>query len=118
MAIPNLTKERDLALSKVKVLKPEKFEFEVVHARLLESHDQLQIQLTCLQSKSSLVQTIDIPRTSTSCCDHTNLVEENNKLKSQLVEKVQKGKEGLGFVSKPKKKSKRLGFLLRRTQIY
>ena len=107
MIISKLTKERDHALAKVKVLTQEKVEFGVVHARLLKSRDQLQIQLTSLQSKSSLVQTMDLPSSSTSCCDHTNLVEENNKLKGQLVERIQKGKEGLGYVSNPKKKSKK-----------
>ena len=38
-----LTKERDHAIAMVNVLKKEKIEFGVVHAKLLESHDQLQI---------------------------------------------------------------------------
>ena len=85
IVISNLTKERDHALAMVNVLKKENFELGVVPAKILESHDQLQIQLTCLQSKSSLVKTLDVPCSSTSCCDHTNLVEENNKLKGQLL---------------------------------
>ena len=53
------------------------------------------------------MQSLDVPSSSTSCFAHANLVEENNKLKNQLVVKHQKGKEGLGYVSKPKKKNKK-----------
>ena len=87
----------------LKCLKKENVEFGVVHAKLLESHDQLQIQLTKEQSKSSLIKFVDVPSSSNPCCDHANLVEENNKLKDQLA-KGQIGKKGLGYVPKPKKK--------------
>ena len=99
LAISTLTKERDHALAMVKVLKKEKIEFVAAHAKLQESHDQLQIQLTNKQSKSSLVQIVDLPSSSNPPCDDVNLVERRNK--------GQTGKEGLGYVPTQKKKNKK-----------
>ena len=57
-----------------KCLKKEKIEFGVVHAKLLESHDQLQIQLTNNQSKSSLVKITndDACSTNSISCEAPN----------------------------------------------
>ena len=88
---------------------------EVTHSNLVKSHEQLQTQSTKTGS----------PSTSTISCDHANIIEENARLKSELAkvtiaknstpkgkEKVaaqvfeqqpHKGKEGLGYVAKPKK---------------
>ena len=117
--ISKLTKDRDHALACVKVLKNDKAEFENWYrghvkligkfenlekahnaleskfSTLLKSHDQLQIQLTNKQSKSSLVQIVDVPSSSNPPCDDANLVERRNK--------GQRGKEGLGYVLIPNK---------------
>jgi hypothetical protein len=45
------------------------------HFILTKSHGQLQIQLT----KN------DVPSSSTSSCDHVNIIEENAKLKDELA---------------------------------
>jgi hypothetical protein len=42
---------------------------------LTKSHEQLQIQLT----KN------DVPSSSTSSCDHANIIEENDRLKYELA---------------------------------
>jgi hypothetical protein len=87
---------------------------ESVHSILTKSHEQLQIQL----SKN------DVPSSSTSSCDHANIIEENARLKDELAkstipigEKIlndllisqrsNNDKTVLGFVSKKKKKNKK-----------
>ena len=130
--ISKLIKERDRAIAKCKLAKKKKVEFGVDHAKLTEdleklseahkalesdhsnltkSHEQLQIQLT----------QFDMPSTSTSSCDHANVIEENARLKDELArikgkgpidDLLQKqrplnGKEGLGYVAKKKKKNKK-----------
>ena len=89
---------------------------ESTHSLLVKSHEQLQTQL----SKSNS------PSTSTPSCDHANVIEENARLKVELAkatsaktsipkvkdkgiaylfeQKPHKGKEGLGYVAKAKKK--------------
>ena len=85
IAISNLTKERDHALAMVKVLKKENIEFGAGHAKLLESHDQLQIQLTNYQSKSSLVNTTsDDACASNSISCEASILKENVELRAQL----------------------------------
>ena len=138
--IAALIKECDHAIAKYKVLKKETVEFGAVHAqlsvdfenlnkahkaleselsKLTKSHEQLQIQLN----------QVNIPSTSTSSCDHANIIEENARLKKELANLKGKGpvvdplpkqrpivdpltiqrpynsKEGLGYVAKPKKKN-------------
>src|SRR5664279_3009220 len=109
--ISKLIKERDRAIAKCKLAKKKKGEFGVDHAKLTKSHEQLQIQLT----------QFDMPSTSTSSCDHANVIEENARLKDELArikgkspidDLLQKqrplnGKEGLGYVAKKKKKNKK-----------
>jgi hypothetical protein len=133
--ISELTKERDHARAKVKVLKKEKTKFGVGHDKLVKdlddldkahkalksersiltkSHEQLQIQLT----------KIDVPSSSTSTCEHANIIEENARLKDELAkstipigeknlndllskQKAFNDKMGLGFVSEKKKKNKK-----------
>jgi hypothetical protein len=97
--IAKLTKERDHARAKVKVLKKEKVKFgvgydklvkdledldkahkvlESEHSVLTKSHEQLQIQLT----KN------DVPSSSTSSCDHATIIEENARSKDELAKFV------------------------------
>jgi chromosome segregation ATPase len=94
--ISKLIKERDHARAKIKVLKKEKIEFGVGHDKLVKdledldkthkalksehsfltkSHEQLQIQLT----KN------DVPSSSTSSCEHANIIGENARLKDELA---------------------------------
>jgi hypothetical protein len=84
------------------------------HSILIKSHEQLQIQLT----KN------DVPSSSTSSCEHANIIEENARLKDELAkstvpigeknlndllskQRVFNDKTGLVFVSKKKKNSKK-----------
>ena len=89
---------------------------EATHSLIVKSHEQLQTQL----SKSNS------PSTSTPSCDHANVIEKNARLKAELAKatsaktstpkgknkvvaqvlelKPHKGKEGLGYVAKAKKK--------------
>ena len=48
---------------------------ESEHSLLMKSHEQLQTPLTISNS----------PSTSTSSCDHTNIIEENARLKDELA---------------------------------
>ena len=87
---------------------------ESEHSILTKSHEQLQIRLT----------KYDVPSSSTSTCDHANILEENARLKDELAksslpqskkslddllskQRSNNGKEGLGYVSKAKKKNKK-----------
>jgi hypothetical protein len=123
--LSNLTKERDHAIALSNVLKKEKVEFGVGHAKLTKeleklekthkalesefstltkSHEQLQIQLT----KN------DMPCSSTSSCDHVNVIKENTRLKAKFAksfpsqgeknlddllsnQRSNNGKEGIGY---------------------
>ena len=89
---------------------------EVTHSLLVKSHEQLQTQ--CYKCVS--------PSTSIVSCDHANIIEKNAMLKAELAKvtsaktstpkgkekvaaqvlelKPHKGKEGLGYVAKAKKK--------------
>jgi hypothetical protein len=130
-----LVRECDHARAKVKLLKKEKIKFGVRHDKLVKdledldkahkalksehsiltkSHEQLQIQFT----KN------DVPSSSTSTCDHANIIEENARLKDELAkstipigeknlndllskQKAFNYKMGIGFVSKKKNKKKK-----------
>ena len=86
---------------------------ESEHSTLTKSFEQLQIQ----SSKTNA------PSSSTTSCDHANVIEENARLKSKLakasssqskpiddllqLQKPHIGKEGLGYVAKKKKKKKK-----------
>ena len=104
--IPKLTKERDHARAKYKLVKKKKVGFGVGHDKLTKdlekltkahkdlegdhstlakSHEQLQIQLTQLNMPSTSTYT------STSTCDHSNVIEENNRLKKELPNLKGKG---------------------------
>ena len=84
---------------------------ESEHSLLTKSHEKLQITLN----------KYDVPSSSTSTCDHANIIEENARLKNELakasspqgekplyeilqMQNPHIGKEGIGFVSKTKKK--------------
>jgi hypothetical protein len=105
LAISKLVKDRDHSLALAKVLKNEKSELEVGHAKLVQDHENLQKEFNALTSKFSDLhkahaqlqvqlteQLLKFPQlpivlnapTTNSCCDHDALVEENSKLKAQL----------------------------------
>jgi hypothetical protein len=84
---------------------------------LTKIHEQLQIQLTIEQSEVPPMQVIEVPSSSNSICDHSDIIEENNRLKAKFAnglatcihgeknlndllnnQRMIKGKEGLGFV--------------------
>jgi hypothetical protein len=104
--LSKLTKEYDHALAMVKLLKKEKVEFDVGHNdvcekfekleeayKVLESKfssltkicEQLQIQLTIGQSKVPSMQVIEFPCSSNPICDHSDIIEENIRLKAELA---------------------------------
>ena len=126
--IASLIKERDHARALVKVLKIEKAEFDVGHARLLEDLENLDKAHKALKSElSSSSKSLDQPQGQPStqlnkdksvviltnpCCKHGDVLEENIKLKAELekclaTQKATNGKEGLGNPSKPKKRKNR-----------
>ena len=103
--LAKLKKDRDHAQVLANVLKNEKAELGVGHARLeeefelldkahkalksahatlKESHDQLQVKLTKEIATCPPFVLIDNARATNPCCEHTHLVEENAKLKEQL----------------------------------
>jgi hypothetical protein len=96
---------------------------EVKFSSLTKIHEQLQIQLTIEQSKVPPMQVIEVPSSSNPICDHSDIIEENNRLKAKLAkvlatciqgeknlndllnnQRITKGKEGLRFVAKSSKK--------------
>jgi hypothetical protein len=104
--LSKLTKERDHALDMVNFLKKEKVEFDVGHndirekfEKLEEAHkvleskfssltkirEQLQIELTIEQSKVPPMQVIKVPCSSNPICDHSDIIEENIRLKAKLA---------------------------------
>ncbi|KAK1620012.1 hypothetical protein QYE76_025529, partial [Lolium multiflorum] len=129
--INKLTKARDLARAKAKVLKKEKAKFGVGHEKLVKDLDELDKAHKALKSEYSLLSksneqlqirlaSYDVPSSSTPSCDHANLVEENARLKDELAkasspqsklslddllskQRSNNGKEGIGFIAKAKK---------------
>ena len=133
--VAKIIKDKELFIAKYKLMKKEKGEFvaanvrlqgefekpekahkalESEHSILMKSHEQLQNPITITNA----------PSTSTSSCDHTNIIEENARLKDELAkvsspqndkplyevikeQKLHVGKEGLGYVAKKKKKKKK-----------
>ena len=130
--ISKLIKERDHALAKIKMLKKEKVDFGVVHAKLIMDLEKLDKAHKALESEHSILTKsheqlqirlakYDVPSSSNSSCDHANIIEENARLKEELAkssipqgkknlddllnkQRSNNGKEGLGYVSKAKKK--------------
>jgi myosin heavy subunit len=130
-----LTKARDLARAKSKVLSKEKAKFGVDHEKLVKDLDELDKAHKALKSEYSLLSesyeqlqirlaSYDIPSTSTPSCDHANIIEENARLKDELArtsspqsklslddllskQRSNNGKEGLGFNTKAKKANKK-----------
>jgi hypothetical protein len=126
--VSQLIKERDHASAKYKVLKKQKVEFGVGHDRLTSELEKLEKAHKALESEHSILTKsfeqlqiqltkIETPSTSTPSCEHANILEENARLKDELakasipqgekrLEKPHIGKEGLGYVAKAKKKKK------------
>ncbi len=84
------------------------------YSLLSKSNEQLQIRLA----------KYDVPSSSTSTCDHANIIEENARLKDELAkssspqsklslddllskQRSNNGKEGLGYSAKAKKTNKK-----------
>jgi hypothetical protein len=111
--ITKLTKERDHAHAKVKVLKKDKVEFGVGHDKLVKDLEDLDKAHKVLESEHSILTKLheqfqiqltknDVPSSSTSSCDHTTIIEENARLKDELAkfiipidEKVRQEKDDL-----------------------
>ncbi|KAK1618138.1 hypothetical protein QYE76_023655 [Lolium multiflorum] len=132
--INKLTKARDLARAKNKVLKKEKAQFGVDHEKLVKDLDELDKAHKALKSEYSLLSksneqlqirlaSYDVPSSSTPSCDHANIIEENARLKDELAkasspqsklslddllskQRSNNGKEGLGYGAKAKKANK------------
>ncbi|KAK1663305.1 hypothetical protein QYE76_051464 [Lolium multiflorum] len=130
-----LTKARDLARAKTKVLIKEKAKFGVDHEKLVKDLDELDKAHKALKSEYSLLSesyeqlqirlaSYDIPSTSTPSCDHANIIEENARLKDELAkasspqsklslddllskQRSNNGKEGLGYNTKAKANKKK-----------
>jgi hypothetical protein len=85
-------------------LEKEFMSLKEIHDKLTKSHDQLLAQYSNKQVMSPFSTSINI--SSSNSCATTNLVGgkkiPNIEIDSQ---KVKSGKEGLGFVAKPKKKN-------------
>ncbi|KAK1680147.1 hypothetical protein QYE76_040995 [Lolium multiflorum] len=116
---------------KQKCLKRKKAKFGVDHEKLVKDLDELDKAHKALKSEYSLLSksngqlqirlaSYDVPSSSTSSCDHANLVEENVRLKDELAKasspqsklslddllskkRSNNGKEGIGFNAKAKK---------------
>ncbi|KAK1662048.1 hypothetical protein QYE76_050207 [Lolium multiflorum] len=134
--INKLTKARDLARAKAKVLKKEKAKFGVDREKLVKDLDELDKAHKALKSEYSLLSksneklkirlaSYDVPSSSTPSCDHANLVEENAKLKDELAkasspqsklslddllskQRSNNGKESIRFNAKAKKVNKKM----------
>ncbi|KAK1618092.1 hypothetical protein QYE76_023609 [Lolium multiflorum] len=132
--INKLTKARDLARAKTKVLKKEKAQFGVDHEKLVKDLDELDKAHKALKSEYTLLSksyeqlqirlaSYDVPSSSTPSCDHANIIEENARLKDELAkasspqsklslddllskQRSNNGKEGLGYNAKEKKANK------------
>ena len=133
--IAKLTKERDLARAKAKVLKKENTKFGVDHEKLVKDLDELDKAHKALKSEYSLLSksyeqlqirlaSFDIPSSSISSCDHANIIEENARLKDELAkasspqsklslddllskQRSNNGKEGIGYKAKAKNANKK-----------
>ncbi|KAK1679271.1 hypothetical protein QYE76_040119 [Lolium multiflorum] len=132
--INKLTKARDHARAKTKLLKKEKAQFGVDHEKLVKDLDELDKAHKALKSEYSLLSksneqlqirlaSYDVPSSSTPSCDHANIIEENTRLKDELAkasspqnklslddllskQRSNNGKEGLGYNAKAKKANK------------
>ncbi|KAK1615669.1 hypothetical protein QYE76_021186 [Lolium multiflorum] len=132
--INKLTKARDHARAKTKLLKREKAQFGVDHEKLVKDLDELDKAHKALKSEYSLLSksneqlqirlaSYDVPSSSTPSCDHANIIEENARLKDELAkasspqsklslddllskQRSNNGKEGLGYNAKAKKANK------------
>ncbi|KAK1644066.1 hypothetical protein QYE76_061871 [Lolium multiflorum] len=132
--INKLTKARDLARAKTKVLKKEMAQFGVDHEKLVKDLDELDKAHKALKSEYTLLSksneqlqirlaSYDVPSSSTPSCDHANIIEENARLKDELAkasspqsklslddllskQRSNNGKEGLGYNAKAKKANK------------
>ncbi|KAK1679346.1 hypothetical protein QYE76_040194 [Lolium multiflorum] len=132
--INKLTKARDHARAKTKLLKKEKAQFGVDHEKLVKDLDELDKAHKALKSEYSLLSksyeqlqirlaSYDVPSSSTPSCDHANIIEENARLKDELAkasspqsklslddllskQRSNNGKEGLGYNAKAKKVNK------------
>ena len=123
--IAALIKERDHARALVKVLKNEKAEFDVGHARLLDDLEKLDKAHKALKSELSssskpLDQHQGQPSTKPNkdksvvimtnpCCRHGDVLNENIKLKAKLEKRLasQKACNVEGGLGKPSKSMKR-----------
>ncbi|KAK1605477.1 hypothetical protein QYE76_029150 [Lolium multiflorum] len=94
--INKLTKARDHARAKTKLLKKEKAQFGVDHEKLVKDLDELDKAHKALKSEYSLLSksyeqlqirlaSYDVPSSSTPSCDHANIIEENARLKDELA---------------------------------
>ncbi|KAK1632082.1 hypothetical protein QYE76_006397 [Lolium multiflorum] len=132
--INKLTKARDHARAKTKLLKKEMAKFGVDHEKLVKDLDELDKAHKALKSEYSLLSksneqlqirlaSYDVPSSSTPSCDHANIIEENARLKDELAkasspqsklslddllskQRSNNGKEGLGYNAKAKKANK------------
>ncbi|KAK1618350.1 hypothetical protein QYE76_023867 [Lolium multiflorum] len=132
--INKLTKARDHARAKTKLLKKEMAQFGVDHEKLVKDLDELDKAHKALKSEYSLLSksneqlqirlaSYDVPSSSTPSCDHANIIEENARLKDELAKASSpqsklslddllskqisnNGKEGLGYNAKAKKANK------------
>ncbi|KAK1632086.1 hypothetical protein QYE76_006401 [Lolium multiflorum] len=132
--INKLTKARDHARAKTKLLKKEMAQFGVDHEKLVKDLDELDKAHKALKSEYALLSksneqlqirlaSYDVPSSSTPSCDHANIIEENVRLKDELAkasspqsklslddllskQRSNNGKEGLGYGAKAKKANK------------
>ncbi|KAK1697702.1 hypothetical protein QYE76_014399 [Lolium multiflorum] len=132
--INKLTKARDHARAKTKLLKKEMAQFGVDHEKLVKDLDELDKAHKALKSEYTLLSksneqlqirlaSYDVPSSSTPSCDHANIIEENARLKDELAkasspqsklslddllskQRSNNGKEGLGYGAKAKKANK------------
>jgi hypothetical protein len=128
--LSKIIKERDHAIAKYNVLEKQKVVFGVGHNRLADELGSLTKAHKALESEHSILtksfeqlqiqsSKTNVPSSSTTSCDHANVIEENARLKSELakasssqskplddllqMQKPHIGKEGLGYVAKKKK---------------
>ncbi|KAK1601452.1 hypothetical protein QYE76_018638 [Lolium multiflorum] len=94
--INKLTKARDHARAKTKLLKKEMAQFGVDHEKLVKDLDELDKAHKALKSEYALLSksneqlqirlaSYDVPSSSTPSCDHANIIEENARLKDELA---------------------------------
>ena len=92
--ISKLIKKRDHVIAKNKVLKNEKVEFGVGHAKLIEDMERVDKAHKALESEHSFLlksheQTqltkLVVASASISSCDHANIIEENARLINDLA---------------------------------